>query len=156
MKTESEEERFKETARLLDYGFNSFEEVELFEAGYKLEKGSTVPVAKGKKDSVEVALGDSITYPIRKGTEDQYGIKYEIDKELLNEDGELEAPIKKGDKVGRAILTYDGEGNFGNIVDSEEEIAVDLVANEDVDKKNWLSLLFASIGEFFSNLLNKN
>jgi len=68
MKTGSEEERFKETARLLDYGFNSFEEVELFEAGYKLEDESTIPVAKGKEDSVEVVLGESISYPIRKGS----------------------------------------------------------------------------------------
>lgn len=155
MKTGSEEERFKETARLLDYGFNSFEEVELFEAGYKLEDESTIPVAKGKEDSVEVVLGESISYPIRKGAEENYRIKYEIDEELLNEDGELEAPIKKGDKVGRAVLTYDGEESFGNIADSEDEIAVDLVANEDVDKKNWFSLMLSSIGEFFSNLFKK-
>ena len=156
MKLGSEAERFKETAKLLDYGFNSFETVELFEKGYKLEDESTVPVAKGKEDSVEVVLGESISYPIRKGTEDQYSIKYELDKELLNEDGELEAPINKGDKVGRAILTYDGEGSFGSILDSEEEIAVDLVANEDVKKKNWFSLMFASIGDFFANLFNKD
>lgn len=156
MKLGSEAERFKETAKLLDYGFNSFETVELFEKGYKLEDESTVPVAKGKEDSVEVVLGESISYPIRKGTEDQYSIKYELDKELLNEDGELEAPINKGDKVGRAILTYEGEGSFGSILDSEEEIAVDLVANEDVKKKNWFSLMFASIGDFFANLFNKD
>lgn len=156
MKLGSEAERFKETAKLLDYGFNSFETVELFEKGYKLEDESTVPVAKGKEDSVEVVLGESISYPIRKGTEDQYSIKYELDKELLNEDGELEAPINKGDKVGRAILTYEGEGSFGSIFDSEEEIAVDLVANEDVKKKNWFSLMFASIGDFFANLFNKD
>src|SRR5699024_4620725 len=34
MKTDSVEERFKETAKLLDYGFDEFGEKELFPAGY--------------------------------------------------------------------------------------------------------------------------
>src|SRR5699024_8342773 len=70
MKTASEEERFKETAKLLDYGFNQFEVVELFKAGYKLQDQPTVPVAKGKEKTVEIALKDSISIPIKQGTED--------------------------------------------------------------------------------------
>src|SRR5699024_6029113 len=56
MQTKSKEERFKETAILLDYGFDEFEEVELFEKGYTWDEKGTVPVAKGKEDNVEVAL----------------------------------------------------------------------------------------------------
>src|SRR5699024_6604212 len=48
MKTDSEEARFEETAKLFDYGFKKFETTELFPAGYQVKDESTFPVAKGK------------------------------------------------------------------------------------------------------------
>src|SRR5699024_1275159 len=71
MKTESEEERFEETAKLLDYGFGEFEEKELFEAGYTFD-GEDVPVTKGKEKQVPVQLEESVEAPIKKGDEDKY------------------------------------------------------------------------------------
>lgn len=155
MKTNSVEERFKETAKLLDYGFSQFEDVEVFPAGYKVKDNSTIPVVKGKEDKVEVALKDGITIPTVKGTEKDYKVEYKIDKKLVNEDGELEAPIKKGEKVGVAELVFDGEEDFGYILDDEKKVSVDLVTTQDVDKKNWFSLMLGAIGQFFTNLYDK-
>lgn len=152
MKTSSEEERFQETAKLLDYGFNSFEQTEIFEAGYKLEDNPNIPVTKGKKESVDVALGEAISIPIQKNSEERYSVQFEIDESLLNEEGALEAPITKGDIVGQAILQFDDEAYYGNVLDREKPLAVDLVAAEDVEKKNWFSLMLSSIGDFFKNL----
>lgn len=155
MKTNSVEERFKETAKLLDYGFSQFEDVEVFPAGYKVKDNSTIPVAKGKEDKVEVALKDGITIPTVKGTEKDYKVEYKIDKKLVNKDGELEAPIKKGEKVGVAELVFDGEEDFGYILDDEKKVSVDLVTTQDVAKKNWFSLMLGAIGQFFTNLYDK-
>lgn len=155
MKTDSVEERFKETAKLLDYGFSQFEDVEVFPAGYKVKDNSTIPVAKGKEDKVEVALKDGITIPTVKGTEKDYKVEYKIDKKLVNGDGELEAPIKKGEKVGVAELVFDGEEDFGYILEDEKKVSVDLVTTQDVDKKNWFSLMLGAIGQFFTNLYDK-
>src|SRR5699024_10253424 len=113
MKTGSEEERFQETAKLLDYGFNSFEEVELFAAGYQLEEESTIPITKGKEDTVNIALAEAISLPIEKGNEESFSIEYQIDESLLNDDGELEAPIEKDEKVGQAILMFNDEAYTG-------------------------------------------
>lgn len=155
MRTDSMEERFIETAKLLDYGFTKFKEVELFPEGFVIEDESTVPVAKGKEDAVEVALAEAMSVKIEQGTEEDYDLTIELDEELINAEGELIAPIKKGEKVGVAKLVYDESTSIAHITNENEEITVDLVATEDVDKKNWFSLTLSAIGNFFSNLGTK-
>lgn len=154
MKTASVEERFKETAKLLDYGFSQFEEVELFKAGYQIKNESVVPVAKGKEKSVEVALDQAFTTPIKKGTEEDYSVVYELDAAKLTEDGELTAPLEKGEKVGVAKLIYQDDATFDYVTD-DKEITVDLVTTEEVKKKNWFSLTLDAIGNFFKSVVNK-
>lgn len=155
MKTASEDERFKETAKLLDYGFNQFEVVELFKAGYKLQNEPSIPVAKGKEKTVDVALKEGISIPIGKGTEENYHVEYNLDEKAFNENGELVAPIKKGDKVGTAELVFDDGEDFGYILDGDNKVSVDLIATQDVEKKNWFMLMLGAIGQFFTNLYHK-
>ena len=83
MKTDEETEgaRFKETIKLLDYGFK-FENQELFSAGYQLEGESEIPVAKGKEDVVTVSLGESVSFPVKAGEEESYHIEYHMEESL--------------------------------------------------------------------------
>lgn len=153
MKTGSEEERFVETAKLLDYGYSKFEETELFPAGYQLDDQKELPVAKGKEKHVSIATADAFTMPIKKDTAEEYTIEYNIDQEKLNDDGELIAPIKKGDVIGTAELVYTGENDFGYIDEDAGEVA-EIVATEDVEKNNWFMLVLEAIGDFFSQLFS--
>lgn len=155
MKTKSEEERFKETAKLLDHGFDSFEETELFPEGYQLEDESTVSVEKGKKKSVEVETKEALSFPIEKDTEENYQVAYHFDKELLNDDGALKAPIKQGDVVGEAEIVVDEDNDFGYLLEDGDKVTTELIATEDVDKKNWFSLMLGAIGRFFAGLWDK-
>ncbi|MGM8212879.1 D-alanyl-D-alanine carboxypeptidase family protein [Virgibacillus sp. W0430] len=152
MKTASEEERFKETAKLLDYGFTHFESKELFKAGYQVKDQATLPVIKGKSDEVEIALKDSFTAPIKKGEEDKYTLQFEIDQAKLNNEGELEAPVKKGEKVGTATLIYDGDADNGYIIEKGNN-KIDVVTTKAVEKKNWFMIMLGSIGDFFRGLV---
>ncbi|HLR53572.1 MAG TPA: serine hydrolase [Pseudogracilibacillus sp.] len=154
MKTESEEERFEETAKLLDYGFDEFEEKELFEAGYTFD-GEDVPVTKGKEKQVPVQLEESVEAPIKKGDEDKYSLEFDIDKDVVDEEGNLKAPVEKGEKIGTAQLAFDEDEDFGYILDDDKTVSAEVVAAEDVDKKNWFSLMLGGIGSFFSNLYHK-
>src|SRR5699024_11937688 len=95
MKKRSEDARFEETGKLLDYGYNNFETKELFPKGYQLKDESSIPVTKGKESSVEIETDEAFNVPIRKGDEDKYTVSYKIDSDKLTEDGELVAPIKK-------------------------------------------------------------
>ena len=154
MKTNSIEERFKETAKLLDYGFTQFEEKEVFPKGYEYENNA-IPVAKGKEDEVKTVLGDSLVSTVKKGEEEKYKVKVTLDESLLDDDGKLTAPVKKGDKIGTAVLTVDDGEDFGYILDKDSKSTVDIVAMNDVEKKNWFSLMLSGIGQFFTNLWDK-
>lgn len=154
MKTDSVEERFNETRKLLDYGFNDFEEVELFPAGYQIADEKTVPVTKGKKSAVNVALADGISTLVEKGRAEDYQVVYELDESLLDESGALTAPVEKGDKIGVAKLQLDNEENEAYIKDGATT-TVDLVATEEVAKKNWFSLALSGVGSFFKSLFTK-
>lgn len=152
MKTDSEEARFKQTAQLLDYGFDKFKSVELFPEGYQLEDESSLPVSKGKEKSVEIATKDPFNGIIRDGDEKNYSIKYHIDEKLLNSDGELKAPIEKGQKVGTAELIPVNEDDPGYIFSPESNQKVDLVTTEAVEKNNWFMITLGAIGSFFAGL----
>src|SRR5699024_5676213 len=106
MKTDSEDERFKETARLLDHGFDDFSEETLFEADLSLKNNENLPVVKGKEENVAIATADAIQLLIEKGSEEDYDLSFKLDESVVDEDGNLTAPIEKGEKVGTATLTY--------------------------------------------------
>src|SRR5690625_5170704 len=152
MKTDSEAERFKETAKLFDYGYDNFEVKELFPAGYQLKDEQSVPVTKGKQKSVEVATKDAFEVPIKESDEEKFSMTYSYDKELLNKDGELTAPIEKGKKIGTAKLVYEDEEDAGYIFTDSKEDNVDLIAKDSVDKKNWFMNMLGVIGAFFKSL----
>jgi len=152
MKTDSEAERFKETAKLFDYGYDNFAVKELFPAGYQLKDEQSVPVTKGKQKSVEVATKDAFEVPIKESDEEKFSMTYSYDKELLNKDGELTAPIEKGKKIGTAKLVYEDEKDAGYIFTDSKEATVDLIATDSVDKKNWFMNMLGVIGAFFKGL----
>src|SRR5690625_350028 len=136
MKTASEDERFKETAKLLHNAINKFNDTELFPANYQKENESILSVTQGKQNTVEVATSESISLPNKKETKDK----------------ELEAPIKSGEKIGTAELVPDENVTYGSILHEDEKLNVDLVAINDVEKKNWFSLMINYVGQFFMNL----
>lgn len=152
MGTDSEAQRFKETAKLLDYGYERFKTEEVFPAGYQLEDEATLPVSKGKEKTVKIATQESFHLPISESQKDIFEIQYNFDKDLLNKDGELIAPIKKGEKVGTAELIYNGENDFGYIIDEPGQKEVDLVTLDSVEKNNWFMIALEAIGDFFANL----
>ncbi|WP_245711730.1 serine hydrolase [Gracilibacillus ureilyticus] len=152
MKTDSKGERFLETKKLMEYGFSQFSQTELFPAGYQLDGESTLSVAKGKEEEVDLETAESVTAMVKNGEEELYHIEYQIDESLLNEEGELTAPIEKGDKIGEAVLSYSGEEEIAYLNGIGAQQKVDLVASETVEKANWFMLTMGAIGDFFGNL----
>ncbi|WP_245830996.1 serine hydrolase [Sediminibacillus massiliensis] len=154
MKTESKEVRFEETAKLFDYGFEQFENKELYPAGYQADDQETVPVAKGKEEEVEVASSSAFSTSVKAGDEENYDVKYNIDEDKVNEDGELVAPIEDGEKVGTMEVTYNGEEDFGYINNGSKTKTVDLVTTSAVEKSNWFVLSMSAVGSFFGSVFS--
>lgn len=150
MKTDSQISRFRETKKLLDYAFHNFSNVELFPANMEIEGFESLPVTKGKEDSVKIATKEPLNLVIKNGEEEKYMPKLVLDESKLNENGELTAPVEKGEVVG--YLTYEYDGKDYGFIDSDNAVTVEVVATETVEKANWFVLMMRGVGDFFSNL----
>ena len=153
MKTSSKEERFTETRKLLDYAFGNFTKEEIVAKGTEIKGHKTLPVTKGKEDSVQIESADSIELAIKKGEEKNFKPVLKLDNKKLNDEGELTAPIKKGDKVGTlTVQPKEGEPIEFLTEDGVKSVTVDVIASEDVEKANWFVLCMRAVGGFFADI----
>ncbi|WP_458411490.1 D-alanyl-D-alanine carboxypeptidase family protein [Schinkia sp. CFF1] len=153
MRTKTQYARFEETKKLFDYGFSNFVEKELYPADYQLKKQNVLKVEKGKEKKVEIATKDALKTVVKSNEEELYEPKLVLDKKALTKNGTLEAPVKKGQKVGYLTYEYKGENNYGYLVDNggvHEKVAV--VTGSAVEKANWFSLTMRAIGGFFADI----
>ena len=120
MKAPSTKVRFAEAQKLLDYGFNKFSFKSFGNSGDVIQ---TVSVNKGVKDHVEAILENSAGTLIEKGKENQVTQTVEINDNI-------EAPIKKGDVIGKVVFS----------LDDSELSSTNLVASCDVDKITLFSM----------------
>jgi len=128
--TKSEKERADFSQELLEYGFRFFETHKLYDAGSVLAEAR---IWKGTKQTVPAGIIDNFYVTVRKG-------HYEKLKGLMELDTSLDAPIKRGDIVGKAIIKDDG-----NIVHE-----VPLVALDDVDAGGFWSKVTDSVKKLFN------
>jgi len=143
MRTGSEEERFEETRKLLDYGFNNFERQVVLVAKSSVEPLTEVEISKGKETKVAVVAETGVELIVPKGTTAE---NFVITAEAVPEDQRV-APIEAGQKLGTATITYAGP-NAGMY----EPITINLIAAQDVEKAGWFKLLLRAIGKFFGEL----
>ena len=136
--------RFDETAKLFDYGFSQFEEVEIIPENYQIEGKKSLPVTKGKEDKVGIATKESISLMLKNGDEELYKPKLVLDEK------ELEAGVEKGTVVGKLVLERTEGTDYGYL--DGKEIAVDVVTTEAVERSGKIALFFQAIGGFFGNL----
>ncbi len=145
--------RFDETKKMFDFGFSNFTKEEIVPANYQVKGHKTVPVTKGKEDKVKISSKDAIEMVVRNGEKENYKPVLVLDKEKLNENGELTAPIKKGEKIGYLTIESKEDGKIEFLSDKGKgNIQVDVVAAESVEKANWFVLTMRSIGGFFGDV----
>lgn len=151
MGTDARSTSFNQTKALFDYGYQQFSEQTVAKENQRMKNQKPVAVHHGKKDSVPLAFGASVQVATAAGTENQYDFKVKLDDAKLNENGELEAPVKKGEKLGYATLSVKGDSAYGNL-DGEQRVPV--VAAEQVDRSNWFVRMMSNIGSFFSGVFS--
>ncbi|QIB69733.1 D-alanyl-D-alanine carboxypeptidase [Aminipila butyrica] len=89
--------RFAEAGKLLDYGFAAYDTVKLAEKG---EPHGLMEIEKGEPNYINAVAGEDISILVEKGQKD--GVTFEVEQ-----DKEVKAPIKKGDKVGEIVVYQD-------------------------------------------------
>lgn len=129
---ESSKLRFAETQTLLDYGFANYT---LLKDLGKKEALAPVPVLKGKKEKVPVCIYGTLSVVVEKGKKDL------VECNITTENN-LEAPVKRGQKVGQAIFKLEGK----------EIGKAQILASEDIERLG----LFDVFGKLLSNALMIN
>jgi serine-type D-Ala-D-Ala carboxypeptidase (penicillin-binding protein 5/6) len=153
MNTGSQMERFRETRKILDFAFNNFKKEEVLPKNYQVKGKKTLPVIKGKEDQVKIHTKNAVNMVVKNGEKDNFKTVLTLDKKKVNKQGELTAPIKKGEKVGTLSIQPKEAGNLGFLTDKgQSNITVDVIAAEDVEKANWFVLMMRGIGGFFGDL----
>lgn len=102
MGTTSTSARKNETRSLLNYGFRFFETATLFEPMAELAKPR---IWKGQQDYLSVGLLEGVTLTLPRGKKKNLETVVEVDPEII-------APVAPGDKLGRVLLSVDGETVF--------------------------------------------
>ena len=118
-------QRSKESLKLLTWGLTNFDTIEIAK---KNSKFLELDVWLGRKDKVGIYSDIDIYKTIKKAR-----LKKLETKIIYN--GPIEAPIKKGDKLAKLIINYDG-----NLLSEH-----DLMALESVKRMNILSRILKSI-----------
>lgn len=129
---ESEAARERETAKLLDYGYRSFDLVNIS----RLLEDKSARVFKGRKSSAALSIAEPLISVAR-------GIEQDVRVGMQTED--LEAPVKKGQPVGTLTI----------FVGEDLAKQVPLLAAEDVNRGHFLRVLWDTIVLFFQNLIKK-
>ena len=136
--------RFDATAKLFDYGFGQFTKQEFVPAKYVVEDQKSIPVTKGKEDSVGIATKDDVSFMVKSSDKDAYTTKLVLDVK------ELEAEVEEGTVVGKLVVERTEGSDYGFI--DGRELAVDVVTTSSVERAGGISLFFQGIGSFFGNL----
>ncbi|MFB6469573.1 D-alanyl-D-alanine carboxypeptidase family protein [Cytobacillus sp. Hz8] len=153
MKAKTQDSRFTETRKILDYAFGNFTNEEIVKKHYQDKGHKSLSVIKGKEDKVKIYSKDAINMVVKSGEKANYQPVLVLDKKKLNKNGELTAPIKKGEKVGYLTLKPKNGANMNFLYeDGNKKVTVDVVAENSVEKANWFVLMMRGIGGFFGDL----
>ncbi|MCM3181245.1 serine-type D-Ala-D-Ala carboxypeptidase (penicillin-binding protein 5/6) [Cytobacillus horneckiae] len=144
--------RFDETKKMFDYGFANFGAEEIIPANYQVKDKDSLAVVKGKEGSVKIESTDAISMVVKNGEKDKFKPKLVIDEKLLNGEGQLTAPVKKGDKIGYLTIESEDGSPIEFLSKDTKQVQVDVVAAETVEKANWFILSMRGIGGFFGDV----
>ncbi len=122
---ETRNSRSKESQKLLTWGLTNYDTIEIAKDGNEI---SQLDVWLGQNDKVGVYVKSDIYKTIKKAKLKKLNVK-------IHYNGPIEAPIKKNQKVGKLIISYE------NKLLSEH----DLLASQNIKKKNILSRILNSV-----------
>lgn len=122
--------RFAETAKLLDYGFYNFESIDIIKKSDTLK---SIEVTKGVEDHVNPVYANDFSYLIDKSKKDKLKIDVVTQEPLT-------APVEKGDIIGYAKISIEDKV-IGN---------VNIIASETVEKASFFRLFIMMIKEWLT------
>lgn len=132
MGTKSQQDRADQSRELLNWGFGHFTTVTKAPEGQFVSK---LPVWFGEADEVELVTGDSLQILTSKTQKNKITTVVDIPDSL-------EAPIKKGQQIGKMMAVIDGKA----------VASVPIVATTDVEQSGFVSRMWQHVVRWAQNL----
>ncbi|WP_201577991.1 D-alanyl-D-alanine carboxypeptidase family protein [Psychrobacter immobilis] len=132
MGTESQQARADQSRELLNWGFGHFTTVTKAPAGQFVSK---IPVWLGEAEEVELTTGDNLQILTSKTQKNKITTVVDIPESL-------EAPIKKGQEVGKMMAVIDGKA----------VASVPIIATNDVEQSGFMSRMWQHAVRWVQNL----
>ena len=132
MGTKSQQARADQSRELLNWGFGHFTTVTKAPAGQFVSK---LPVWFGEANEVELATGDNLQILTSKTQKNKITTVVDIPESL-------EAPIKKGQEVGKMMAVIDGKA----------VASVPIIATNDIEQSGFMSRTWEHIVRWVKNL----
>lgn len=123
-------DRFKDAAVLLDFGFANYEVLKFDATDNNL---STIEVKNGMKKQVKLECSGATDMVVTKGSSDKT-------QQSITLTESIDAPVKKGTKVGTLTFT----------LDSKEVASFDILTTEDVEKMSFSAVLAELVSALFA------
>jgi D-alanyl-D-alanine carboxypeptidase (penicillin-binding protein 5/6) len=139
MGTQSNDKRFIETAKLMDYSYNNFEITTLVSRGKGISHYEQLPLPNGVERTVPIVAKDEIKLPIHKGERDKYKIQVTFRPHL-------KAPLAAGAVVGTAKVFYGNQEVKGIAT-------TDVVTSVNIKEASWIQLFFRKAWDEVNNWL---
>ena len=132
MKAPTSAIRFKNASNLLDYGFTNFEYKQLIN---KNDIVKTISVPKGINSPIELQAKTDCGVILSKGTDTNI-------EQVVSVANNIEAPINKGDELGKITYILDGETVAEcSLIASQNVPKITIFSMEQNIFKNWATLL---------------
>lgn len=121
-----------DSIKLLNAGFEQVDSKKMFNKGDIVK---SMKVKEGYEEKLDVEVTKDVILPIINNKEDDY-------KVVVEAPDNINAPVKKGDKIGVVNVFY-GNKNVEQ---------VDLIAGESVDKKSFITTILNALSFLFENI----
>ena len=147
--------RFTETNRMLDFGFDEWKEQTVIDQGQKFSECDKLSVTDGQVKKVGVEAGEQLNMLLRLG-ESKDIIHYEVvlDEKMLDDQGQLKAPVEKGTTVGKVYVRY-GDGTLGFVDEKNGQNSVPLVTSEAVASANIFQRIVDQLKELWEYFISR-
>ncbi|MGX7031269.1 serine hydrolase [Vagococcus zengguangii] len=149
METKDNGQRFIDTSYLMDDALDNWAMATTLSQASLTGNQQRYPVHAGEADFVKLALQKELTNWQLADQDTLTDLKIKMDSQLLTNDGELKAPITKGQQIGTVTVTLDDTSAHYLFKDKKTE-TLPVFAAESVEKSPWYVL----IGEWFSEKFN--
>lgn len=146
--------RFKETSKLMDYGFDQFKNEVVTEQWKEKLDYQSLSVIDGKEDSLDYQPSEDLEMLIQLNDNiEDLTYSVEWNEDIVSKEGTIEAPISKGTELGRLTANY-SDNEWGYLGEGKKA-SVPLIAAKDVEQAGIFSRLWTSFIDFFKDVKNR-